>query len=96
MSEGHTYGAQDTEHTPPCTGHCLGNLKHISCHSPKQAQHWVLFAPSLEKPEAEALGTTTWPWCPSLVMDFPLLGSHLTMVVGSWHGSGWEPALCLL
>lgn len=56
MSEGHTYGARDTEHTPPCTGHCLGNLKHISCHPPKQAQHWVLFAPSLEKPEAEGLG----------------------------------------
>lgn len=52
MSEGHIYGARDTEHTPPCTGYCLGNLKHISCHPPKQAQRWVLFAPSLEKPEA--------------------------------------------
>lgn len=23
----------------------LGSLKHISCHPPKQAQQWVLFAP---------------------------------------------------
>lgn len=96
MSEGHTYGARDTEHTPPCPGHCLGNLKHISCHSPKQAQHWVLFTPSLEKPEAEGLGDNHLALVPIPVMDLRLLGSHLTMVLGSGHGSGWEPALCLL
>lgn len=53
VSEGHRYKGPEILSTPlPSLGTRLGNLEHISCHPPKQAQHWVLFAPSLEKPEA--------------------------------------------
>lgn len=36
----------------PALGTALAILSTFPAIPPKQAQHWVLFAPSLEKPEA--------------------------------------------
>lgn len=90
-SEGHTPKGPGILSTPlPLLGTRLGNLKHISCHPPKQAQHWVLFAPSLEKPETRCkLASGRRPWGqPSGLCAHPCDGLSFARK-SPHHGSGF-------